>query len=173
MSADLSDLVPAFRTKVDAALAQLAGENLVFVPFNTRRDPVTQAAYWRRSRSAAAVQQQIEALRAQGCRFMVACFEKAGPQKPGPWATNALPGLSWHQYGEAVDCYLEGADGHPNWQPRNYARFGQIGDAQGMWWGGHFGDNDHWQNRRTEPLDVFGSLKTIDDKLAADWPGLV
>jgi hypothetical protein len=69
----------------------------------------------------------------------VACFERAGPSD-GPWATNALPGQSWHQYGEAVDCFLVDAQGHAVWESRNYARFGAVGDAGGIWWGGHFGD---------------------------------
>jgi hypothetical protein len=172
MSADLSDLKPDFRAKVNAALAALAGEGLIFRPYFTLRDPVTQARLWRQSRSGDTVQQQIQDLRAQGCDFIVACFNKAGPAD-GPWATNALPGQSWHQYGEAVDCYLVDAGGQPNWESPKYARFGQVGDANGMWWGGHFGDNDHWQNRRIEPPAVYGSLKQINDRLEQDWPELI
>ena len=172
MSKNMNDLVPEFRAKVDAGLAALAAEGLIFKPYFTLRDPVTQAGLWRQSRSAAVVAQQIQSLRNQGCDFMVACFDKAGPSD-GPWATNALPGLSWHQYGEAVDCYLEGATGQPVWESKSYGRFGQIGDAGGMWWGGHFGDNDHWQNRRTEPPAAFGTMKQINDKLVTEWPGLL
>jgi peptidoglycan L-alanyl-D-glutamate endopeptidase CwlK len=172
MSASLDDLKQDFRTKVDTALGQLAAEGLVFRPYFTLRDPVVQAKLWRQSRSAAVVAQQIQQLRDQGCDFIVACFAKAGPAS-GPWATNALPGQSWHQYGEAVDCFLQDATGHPLWESPKYGRFGQVGDANGMWWGGHFGDNDHWQNRRQEPPAVFGSLKQINDQLALAWPGLV
>ncbi len=172
MSARLEDLLPEFRTKVEAALASLTAEGLVFRPYFTLRDPVTQARLWRQSRSGAVVRQTIGQLRDQRCDFIVACFERAGPSD-GPWATNALPGQSWHQYGEAVDCFLEDAQGHAVWESRNYARFGAVGDAGGMWWGGHFGDNDHWQNRRTEPPAAFGSLKEINDRLEQDWPDLL
>jgi hypothetical protein len=48
-----------------------------------------------------------------------------------------------------------------------------LGDANSMWWGGHFGDNDHWQNRRTEPPQHFGTLKQINDALAAKWTTLI
>ena len=106
MSARLEDLLPEFRTKVEAALASLTAEGLVFRPYFTLRDPVTQARLWRQSRSGAVVRQTIGQLRDQRCDFIVACFERAGPSD-GPWATNALPGQSWHQYGEAVDCFLE------------------------------------------------------------------
>ncbi len=172
MSANLDDLVPEFRAKVDSALAALAGEGMVFRPYFTLRDPVTQARLWRQSRSGAVVRQKIQDLRAQGCDFMAACFDKAGPAD-GPWATNAIPGLSWHQYGEAVDCFLQDATGRAQWESPKYARFGQIGDLNGMWWGGHFGDDDHWQNRRTEPPAAFGSLKQINDSLEQAWPGLL
>src|SRR6185503_3863314 len=43
MSARLEDLLPEFRTKVEAALASLTAEGLVFRPYFTLRDPVTQA----------------------------------------------------------------------------------------------------------------------------------
>ncbi len=172
MSQDLSDLKPDFLAKVNTALAALANEGLVFRPYFTLRDPVTQARLWRQSRSREVVEQQINELRNAGCDFMVACLEKAGPSV-GPWATNALPGQSWHQYGEAVDCYLVDAKGHPTWESPKYARFGHVGDANGMWWGGHFGDDDHWQNRRIEPPAVFGTLKQINDQLEQDWPHLL
>jgi peptidoglycan LD-endopeptidase CwlK len=172
MGADLNDLKPDFRGKVNASLAVLVGEGMIFRPYFTLRDPVTQARLWRQSRSGAVVQQQIQSLRAQGCDFILRCFDKAGPAE-GPWATNALPGQSWHQYGEAVDCYLVDASGHPDWESPKYARFGQVGDANGMWWGGHFGDDDHWQNRRTEPSGVYGSLKQINDRLEQDWSHII
>jgi peptidoglycan LD-endopeptidase CwlK len=172
MSSDMNDLIPEFRAKVVAGLAALAGEGLIFKPYFTLRDPVTQAKLWRQSRSADVVNQQIQDLTNAGCDFIVACFTKAGPAS-GAWATNALPGQSWHQYGEAVDCFLEDASGNPVWESKSYGRYGQVGDANGMWWGGHFGDNDHWQNRRTEPPAAFGSLKQINDQLATDWPNLV
>lgn len=168
MNADLNSLVPEFRAKVVAALKVLANESLVFRPYFTLRDPITQARLWRQSRSKAVVDQQVADLRAQGCDFIAACFDKAGPAD-GPWATNALPGLSWHQYGEAVDCFLVDASGNAVWESPKYSRFGQVGDQNGMWWGGHFGDNDHWQNRRTEPPEAFGSLKQINDALAKRW----
>ena len=59
------------------------------------------------------------------------------------------------------------------WESKNCGRFGQVGDANGMWWGDHFGDNDHWQNRRTEPPQHFGTLKQINDALEAKWSALV
>ncbi len=172
MSADMNDLTPVFRAKVQTALKALAEEGLIFKPYFTLRDPVIQAKLWRQSRSAPVVQTQIQELEEMNCGFIAACFAKAGPAD-GPWATNALPGLSWHQYGEAVDCFLTDATGRPIWETPKYARFGQVGDANAMFWGGHFGDSDHWQNRKTEPSAAFGSLKLINDQLEIDWPKLL
>ena len=172
MAANLSNLVPVFHEKVVAALADLKSQGLMFVPYFTLRDPVTQARLWRQSRPRTAIDQQMADLRTQNCNFIADCLEKAGPSD-GPWATNALPGLSWHQYGEAVDCFLCGASGTPVWESPSYGRFGQLGDKHGMWWGGHFGDNDHWQNRKFQPDSVFGTLKNINDQLAAKWNNLL
>lgn len=172
MSIDLNALDQAFRAKVDRALDALAGEGLIFTPYNALRDPVTQARFWRQSRSTAVIEAQIQSLRQTECDFIADCLVKAGPAS-GPWATNALPGLSWHQYGKAVDCYLVNANGQPVWESPSYARFGQVGDANGMWWGGHFGDNDHWQDSNIVPLQALGSLKEINDALALKWGDLV
>jgi hypothetical protein len=172
MPADLDSLAPEFRNKVVAALADLKSQGMIFIPYFARRDPVTQAKLWRQSRSRAVVNRQIADLRAQGCDFITACLVKAGPSD-GPWATNAIPGLSWHQYGEAVDCFLSDAAGNAVWESPAYSRYGQVGDRHNMWWGGHFGDNDHWQNRRAEPASAIGSLKQINDRLEAEWPGVL
>jgi peptidoglycan L-alanyl-D-glutamate endopeptidase CwlK len=172
MSTNLDDLIPEFRVKVVDGLAALAAQGFVFKPYFTLRDPVAQARLWRQSRSSAVVQAQIDSLKAAGCDFIVACFARAGTSS-GPQVTNALPGLSWHQYGEAVDCYLVGTDGQPVWESPSYATYGAAGDAHGMWWGGHFNDNDHWQNRTIEPGAAFGSIKQINDRLAKLWPDLI
>lgn len=172
MSTDLADLHPQFRAAVESVLAVLRTEGLFFRPYFTRRDPVTQARLWRQSRSAAVVRAQVEQLRRQGCDFMVACFDRAGPAD-GPWATNALPGQSWHQFGEAVDCYRVDATGSADWERRQYARYGQIANAHGLFWGGHFGDANHLQWRRVEPPEVFGGLRQIDTALAAAWTHLL
>ncbi|MCW3477164.1 M15 family metallopeptidase [Limobrevibacterium gyesilva] len=164
----LTDLVPAFRTTVQAVLDECAANGLVLRPYFVMRDPVTQGRLWRQSRPGAEVEARIEQLRAQGCDFLASCIERAGPSC-GQEVTRAIPGLSWHQYGEAVDCYVVGPDGQPDWDSPDYAKFGQVGEAHGLRWGGHFGDNDHLQLRPIEPLAAFGSLKAINDAMMARW----
>jgi len=45
--------------------------------------------------------------------FLARCIDVAGIAR-GAWATNALPGLSWHQYGTACDCAWT-VDGIETW----------------------------------------------------------
>ena len=97
-------LTPDFATKLKALIAACADQGIVMEPYFGLRDPITQAKLWRRSRSSGEIATQIGHLRAAGANFLADCLDKAGPQLSGPWATNALPGFSWHQYGEAVDC---------------------------------------------------------------------
>lgn len=73
-------------------------------PYTTLRTPLEQAKLWRQSRSTEQIQAEILRLKTAGAPYLAKCIEKAGPQSGSP-VTNALPGLSWHQWGEAVDCF--------------------------------------------------------------------
>src|SRR6185369_14731386 len=56
---------------------------------------------------------KIASLRDQGAPFLAHCLESVGPQSGDP-VTNAIPGLSWHQWGEAMDCVWI-VDGAAEW----------------------------------------------------------
>src|SRR5215831_5272277 len=103
MPADLSQLVPAFATKVQQLLDNCSQRNVIMRPYFSIRDPFTQGKFWRQSRSAEEIQKKIADLKSKGADFLAFCIESVGPQS-GPPITNAIPGLSWHQWGEAVDC---------------------------------------------------------------------
>ena len=49
--------------------------------------------------------------------------------------TNAPPGLSYHNYGWAVDV-CEYKNGKPNWKSKNWNEIGDIGKRHGLVWGG-------------------------------------
>jgi len=51
------------------------------------------------------ISRAIKAFHGAGCDFLGDTLQNAGPQK-GKWATNALPGYSWHNWGYAVDCFV-------------------------------------------------------------------
>jgi peptidoglycan LD-endopeptidase CwlK len=103
MSNSLSDLVPDFAVKAKQLLEQCDKQHILMRPTETVRSPFTQARLWRQSRPASVVKAKIQRLRAEDANFLADCLESAGPQN-GEHVTNALPGLSWHQWGEAMDC---------------------------------------------------------------------
>lgn len=104
MAADLNQLVPEFRPLVVRLLDACEAQGLPMRPFFTLRSPFEQAKLWRQSRSREQINAQIAKFKTQGATFLAHCIESVGPQN-GPPVTNALPGFSWHQWGEAVDCF--------------------------------------------------------------------
>lgn len=104
MAADLNQLIPAFKTKVAKLLANCKKQGYEMRPYFTLRDPLTQARLWRQSRTSEEIKKQIKFLKENKAAFLAQCIEKAGAQN-GAWATNAIPGYSWHQWGEGLDCF--------------------------------------------------------------------
>ncbi len=74
------------------------------VPYEKLRTPQIQAEYWVQGRTKNDIAKKISELKDKMAYFLAECIESANPQK-GPVITNAIPGLSWHQWGEAIDCY--------------------------------------------------------------------
>jgi hypothetical protein len=103
MSNSLSDLVPEFAPQAKELLQRCDDLHIVMRITETLRTPFIQAKLWRQSRTKAVVQARIQKLRVDGAPFLASCLERVGPQSGDP-VTNALPGLSWHQWGEAMDC---------------------------------------------------------------------
>lgn len=104
MPADLSLLIPSFKAKVETLLTNCQTKGVVMRPYDGLRSPFSQAKLWRQSRSSEQIQAQLIDFRNKGANFLAHCLESVGPQQGDP-VTNALPGLSWHQWGEAVDCF--------------------------------------------------------------------
>jgi hypothetical protein len=106
MSRDLALLQPDFRTKLETAISETKRVGVHMVPYETERDVWKQAKLWRRSRTGEQVKQRIDSLRANDAGFLADVLESVGSQE-GAWATNALPGQSWHQWGLACDLYWD------------------------------------------------------------------
>jgi len=100
----LNSLNFIFRAKVEELLASCRLQGIEMRPYAALRTPLEQARLWRQSRSVEEIVAKIHQLRAAGAHFLAACLEKVGPQHGRP-VTNAIPGFSWHQWGEAVDCF--------------------------------------------------------------------
>ncbi|MBB6462178.1 M15 family metallopeptidase [Flammeovirga kamogawensis] len=70
-----------------------------------------------------------------------------GRTTKGGIVTNAIPGLSYHNYGWAVDV-CEYKNGKPYWNSKNWGIIGDFGKKQGLVWGGdwtNFVDRPHLQ----------------------------
>ncbi|RQV96667.1 MAG: hypothetical protein EH224_03705 [Calditrichaeota bacterium] len=104
MSRDLNDLIPVFKTQVESLLKLCSDSGYPMRPFFTLRTPFEQGILWRQSRSTKEIKEKISYLKRKGAPFLAYCIESVGPQN-GRHVTNAIPGLSWHQWGEAVDCF--------------------------------------------------------------------
>ena len=129
MSRSLDVLQPEFREKLEQAISLSKDAGYMMVPYETQRDVWDQAKYWRRSRNRSQINAMCHKLRSQNAPFLASVIEEVGPQT-GRWATNAIPGLSWHQWGLAADLYWDSngdAPGGIEWSKmEGYAAFAKI-----------------------------------------------
>jgi len=175
MPADLSQLVVEFRFKVDLVLADCMSAGHELRPFFTIRDPWTQAKLWRQSRTTVQVVNARDHLIERGAPYLAKVLMDAGAAR-GKWATNALPGQSWHQFGEAVDCFVVGPNGEAIWDASHpgykfYADRAKFhGLAAGYFWKGAQ-DTVHIQLRpASSPLHML-SWPQIDTTMKERFGG--
>jgi hypothetical protein len=163
MDADLGALCPDFRLKVEELLRACKGLGIIMRPFCTVRDPFEQARLWRQSRTGEEISLKIKHLEKSGAGFLAHCLDSVGPQH-GRLATNALPGLSWHQWGEAMDCFWV-VDGMAVWSVQKkigglngYYVYADEARKMGLTAGGNwkrFKDRPHVQlSQHASPLRI-------------------
>jgi hypothetical protein len=173
MGADINTLVDEFREITEQLLQNCKDAGYPMEPNFAIRTPVEQAALWRRSRTGDEVAQEIQRLRNAGAGFLADCIVAAGPQN-GEHVTNAGPGMSWHQWGEALDCVWI-VNGKPNWSTdllddgkNGYAEYARLAKELGLTAGGYwksFKDWPHVQLRKAgSPLSVL-TLQQINDTM--------
>lgn len=157
-----------FLEKFDALVLDCAEAGVIMKPVIGIRDPVTQGKLWRQSRLSSEVKHKIAELRADGCTFLAACIDKAGPCD-GPHVTNAIPGLSWHQWKAAMDsvwlregkiCDNATIDGAKN----GYRIFAAKAEAHGLTSLGptSLGDWEHVQLQKESGPHKIHSMSVID-----------
>lgn len=174
MAADLELLVPDFKSRVLALLARCRARGVEMRPYNAVRSPLEQARLWRQSRSIEEIGRHSAELQARGAPFLAGCLRRAGAQN-GDRVTDAPPGLSWHQWGEAVDCFWL-VDAQAEWSSRRlvhgqngYRVYADEARALGLHAGGHwqaFKDWPHVQRpAEGSPLRTM-SMAEIDAAMA-------
>jgi len=173
MPISLDGLEPGFRAQLDQTLANCASRGVEMVPYFGIRTPFEQGALWRQSRSVQQVAEKIADLKARGAQFLAHCIESVG-SKHGPQVTNAIPGYSWHQWGEAMDCYWL-RDGKAEWNaeilgPKNgYRIYADQATKDGLTAGGYWislKDWPHVQKRKSgSPAESGLTLLQIDARM--------
>jgi peptidoglycan LD-endopeptidase CwlK len=173
MAADLSLLVPEFQNKVEQLLENCLQKGVEMRPYEGLRSPFVQAKYWRRSRTKEQIDQKINELKSAGANYLAYCLESVGPQQ-GKLATGVIPGYSWHQWGEAVDCFWV-VNGEAVWDLKTLVRgvngykvyadeAKKIGLEAGLFWQ-DFVDAPHVQMRRLANPGKIYSVNEINDAM--------
>lgn len=165
MTADLSLLTDSFRTRLIPMLEDCKAQGFEMVPYVTLRHPLEQAKLWRQSRTTAEIIAKIKYLKDYGAPFLAQCIQSVGVQPTKPHVTNAVPGLSWHQFGRAADCFwrvpmVSGAATY--WVGEGFDVFAKTIREHGLTCGDSWNDKDHVQDVAiSSPLGLY-SLKEID-----------
>lgn len=176
MSRDLTDLVPSFREQVELLLRRCRDRGVEMVPYRTVRTPAEQSQLWRQSRSGSEVRSQIAEFM-EAAPFLAGVLEGAGPQF-GRHVTNALPGLSWHQWREAVDCYWL-VDGKAEWSARRrgakngYRIYAGEAEAAGLEAGGFWSSIKDWPHvqRVAGGVLLHRSIGEVNDEMRRRFAG--
>lgn len=119
------ELNASFQEATIELLNNCASRGIKMVPYSGVRTPKEQAILWRRSRSRNEIMKKVDFLRQERADYLADCILEVGPQY-GRWCTNAIPGLSWHQWGEAIDCFWE-VNNRAEWDITKYDRNGLNG----------------------------------------------
>lgn len=172
----MDELTREFRAIVGKLLSACEEEGIFMEPYLGRLDPIEQARLWCQARTIRQVNQEIVNLKSMGADFLAYCIESAGEQG-GPLVTSTIPGLSWHQWGEAIDCVWI-VDGKEEWSDTNlvngqngYHIYTRKAKELGLTSGACFGQKDwnHVQLRREQsPLNLY-SLEEINDTMKEQY----
>jgi peptidoglycan L-alanyl-D-glutamate endopeptidase CwlK len=125
----LLPLIPAMRVKMEYVLEGLFREKITFRAYAVMREPKEQARLWRQSRSIEEINAAVKKLLDEGAPYLAKTLLDVGPQH-GRWATNNLPGQSWHQYGEAIDLVLVSKAARNIWTS-SHSDYERLADAAG------------------------------------------
>jgi hypothetical protein len=173
MAADLNLLVTDFKGITEELLHRCSENGIEMRPTEGLRTPFTQAIYWRQSRTREEIQKKVAQLKKNRAHFLADCIESVGPRN-GPHITNCIPGYSWHQWGEAVDCMWV-VNNRAEWSLRKkingmngYSTYAliakQLGLDAGMLWR-RFKDAPHVQLRPAADPSKLYSLREIDQAM--------
>jgi peptidoglycan LD-endopeptidase CwlK len=149
-SRDLSLLDPQFAELGRTLLARCRERGHTLVPFFTLRGPGIQAKLWCQSRTPAQILARQHTMRQDGAPFLASLLLPEYGNR-GRHVTNALPGQSWHQWAEALDCFVQ--------NERNEA----------IWNGTHAGYKVYAEEAMKLGLEPGAYWKTLKDPVHVQW----
>jgi len=165
-SRSLTDLTPAMREKAQAFFDAAKRNGLDLLVTCTFRSLEEQARLYGQGRNLADVAFEI----ARCPLFGFGKIEQMdfAPRIKARRLTNALPGLSWHNYGEAMDC-VPMKSSKPVWDCRDelWQVYGDCAHEVGLFWAGdwkrfRFLEFPHMQLRaKSNPLKVYTPAEAL------------
>lgn len=138
-------------------ITDCANDGILLRPYSGLRTPSEQAKLWRQGRPIGEIEVAARKLKDYKAPYLASCLLTVGPQK-GAKVTNALPGESWHNWGEGLDFYVLDNNNQPIIDGENplYFEFGKraitLGLTAGVFWDKP--DAGHVQ-LRAEPVKAF------------------
>ena len=182
MSRDINLLESDFRRDALNLLVACRTLGIEMRPFYTIRDPYKQARLWRQSRPFSEIERRADELKQSGADFLADVILSVGPQN-GHHVTNAIPGLSWHQWGEALDCFWL-VDGDAEWSTRRkvvaddgrgingYKLYGEEARNFRLTSGGFWSRLKDWPHVQKRPRGVLSyySLAEVEEEMKRRFP---
>lgn len=121
MSSELSLLIPAFRKEIIALIAACKARSVVIEPLVTIVSPTEQGSKWQQGRTPTDAELKVMALDKANAHFLASCIRDTKARETR-LVTDALPGFSWHQWGEAVTFVWVDSIGKLNWSIKTIDR---------------------------------------------------
>jgi peptidoglycan LD-endopeptidase CwlK len=145
------------REPVLDAILECRDQGYPLVPYFGLRTLSQQNRLYRQSRPLSTIQDKIKELRDKHAPYLADQLAHTPPCKAG-YVTNSVGGLSWHNWGLAVDCYLK-IGNTPVWSDHpGYTAFGEAVTRRKLKWGGTFKrlrDVGHVQFHLKEPWELY------------------
>jgi len=145
--------------KATDVLAYCKNIEFPIVIYSTRRTLQEQSKLYRQGRTGSQIRYKITRLNNLGFGFLAEILDSVGPQMEKYRVTNAGPGESLHNYGEAFDA-VPLINGKAVWNNDElWEKYGQVIVKHELVWGGNwtsFVDKPHAQYRPGgNPLKLF------------------
>ena len=173
MSRSVENLDSFFMEKHLALVTMCNNEGINLVTFFTTRDPWTQAKLWRQDKTSEHISKAIEFLKDEKAFFLADVLNSVGVQY-GRWATDCLPGQSYHQLGLASDNCIKVGNKFI-WNEDDeffylYDRYSEIAESLGLTCGHTWKKKDsyHIQLGKGDLVDTYG-WAGLDQIMKVKW----